>query len=536
VRNKHNLTFGGDFRRLDFNQLAQQNPRGSFSFTGAFTGFDFADFLLGYPGTSSIAYGNADKYFRESWFDTYVTDDWRVNSSLTLNLGLRWDFQGPVRELYNRLVNLQIGQNFTSITPVCGVATSNCVGANQVGYPDALVRPNYHEVQPRIGLAWRPFPKKSTVIRAGYGIYYNTSVYQPLANQMAQQSPISYSVTQSNSLTDPFTMAKAFQTPAITSTPQTFALDPNFQVGYLHYWQFSMQQNLSSSLGATLTYNGDLGLHQVQMFLPWSLPPVAPGQPTPTSPYPSGYVYETSNATSSYNAISAQLQRRFRSGFSFNAVYTFSKAMDDSQTLGGRGAAATPLAQNWLDLAAERSLSSFNRTHALNLTEQFSTGQGVRGGGLLPGWKGALVKDWTFLTTLQVGSGLPLTPTVASLVARGTGITNTVRADVTGAPIDDAPAGFFLNPAAFAAPAAGQWGNAGRNIITGPMLFSLNGSAGRVFRISDRKSIDLRFDATNLLNHVTYTSWDTVVGSTQFGLPTAANAMRSLKANLRFRF
>ena len=109
VHGKHNFTFGGDFRRLDFNQLSQQNPRGSVLFTGAFTGDDFADFLLGYPATSSIAYGNADKYFRTSWLDSFANDDWRIKSNLTINFGLRWDFQEPVSELYNRLVNLSIG-------------------------------------------------------------------------------------------------------------------------------------------------------------------------------------------------------------------------------------------------------------------------------------------------------------------------------------------------------------------------------------------------------------------------------------------
>ncbi|HEY7389586.1 MAG TPA: carboxypeptidase regulatory-like domain-containing protein, partial [Bryobacteraceae bacterium] len=470
VRNKHNLTFGTDFRRLDFNQLSQQNPRGTLTFTGGYTGNALADFVLGVPDTIAIAYGNADKYFRESWADTFVTDDWRINSRVSLNIGVRWDFQGPVTELQNRLVNLAPRQDFMSVTPVCGVAAAGCISAAQAGYPDSLVRPNYHEIQPRIGLAWRPFEKSSTVVRAGYGIYYNTSVYQALASQMAQQAPLSYSFTQPNTLANPYTLTNAFLIPPTTAATQTFALDPNFQIGYLHYWQVSIQHNLTSSLVATLTYNGDIGLHQVQMFLPWSIPPG--GQP---SPYPSGYIYETSNGKAEYNAFSAQLQRRFRAGFSFNAVYTFSKAMDDAQSLGGRGATAAPLAQNWQDLAAEWSLSPFNRTHQLNFTTQWSTGQGLGGGALVNGWKGALFKNWTFMSTLQVASGLPLTPTVGGLVVTGTGISNAVRADLTGAPIYAAPAGLFLNPSAFAAPLSGQWGNAGRDIITGPILFSLNG-------------------------------------------------------------
>ena len=152
------------------------------------------------------------------------------------------------------------------------------------------------------------------------------------------------------------------------------------------------------------------------------------------------------------------------------------------------------------------------------------------------GWKGALAKNWTFTNAIVVGSGIPLTPTVANLVAKGTGITGTVRADVTGLPIYAAPEGLYLNPAAFVAPPAGEWGDSGRNIITGPMQFSLNSSFGRVFRFGERRSADLRFDSNNVLNHVNYTSWNTTVGNQQFGLPISANAMRTVQATLRFRF
>jgi hypothetical protein len=247
-------------------------------------------------------------------------------------------------------------------------------------------------------------------------------------------------------------------------------------------------------------------------------------------------VYETSNATSTYNAGIVQLQRRFRSGLAGNLLYTFSKAIDDSQAVGGRGASGSAYAQNWLDLEAERSLSSFNRTHQLNANLQYSTGQGARGGALLGGWKGALAKDWTFSTGITLGSGLPLTPVVLNRVATGSGVTGTTRADLTGLDIYAASADLALNPAAFTTPAAGQWGTAGRNIITGPMTFSLNASAGRVFRLAERRSVDLRFDANNALNHVSFTSWNTTVASLQFGLPTSAQAMRTIQATLRFRF
>ena len=531
IHNKHNFTFGGDFRKLDFNQLSQQNPRGSFLFNGTFTGNDFSDFLAGLPATSSIAYGNADKYYRTSWFDTFVNDDWRIKNSLSILVGLRWDFQKPVNELYNRLVNLNIGPSFTTATPVCATAASGCTTASQAGYPDSLVRPNYHEFQPRIGIAWRPLPKHSTVVRSGFGIYYNTSVYQPLATQMAQQAPLSFSVTQPNSTTNPFTLANAFLTPAISATPQTYAIDPNFQIGYLYYWQASIQQNLSSSMILTANYQGNKGTHQVQEFLPNTFP-----TGSPKSPYPSGYVYVTSNGNSSYNAASIQLTRRARNGLSWNATYVFSKSIDDAQALGGRSGFGSTYAQDWLDLSAERSVSSFNRTHTLNASLQYSTGQGARGGTLLQGWKGALAKDWTFATTMTAGSGLPETPIILNRVATGTGVNGTVRADYIGGSLASVLPGYGFNTAAFAAPLSGQWGDAGRNIITGPVQFGLNASAGRVFRLGERRSFDIRLDSTNVLNHVTFTSWNAVLGNAQFGLPASANAMRSVQLTLRFRF
>lgn len=111
-----------------------------------------------------------------------------------------------------------------------------------------------------------------------------------------------------------------------------------------------------------------------------------------------------------------------------------------------------------------------------------------------------------------------------------------MRAEYLGGSLGPVAPGYGFNPSAFGPVPAGEWGSAGRNIITGPGLFSLNASAGRVFRVSDRRSFDLRVDSTNALNHVTYTSWNATFGSAQFGLPTSANGMRTIQATLRFRF
>jgi hypothetical protein len=555
----HNIMFGSDFRRQEFNYLSQQNPRGAFTFTGGATGgatgSDFADFLLGIPDTSSIAFGNADKYFRQSVYDAFINDDWRISPELTLNAGVRWEYGAPITELYGRLVNLDVAPGFAAVGPV--VANDPDGPLTGERYPSSLVRPDKRGFEPRVGIAWRPISGSSTVVRAGYGIYYDTSVYQTIAVQMAQQPPLSKSLSVQNSPADPLTLANGFiASPLITSN--TFAIDPNFHAGYAQNWQISVQRDLPGSLQMTATYLGIKGTRGPQEFLPNTFP-IGAGDPCPTCP--TGFYYMTSNGNSTREAAQMQLRRRLHNGLTGILQYTFSKSIDDDAVLGGQGASAVgqnspsaassgtsvssgsgpasvtmpAIAQNWLDLGAERGRSTFDQRHLLSFQMQYTTGMGTGGGTLLSGWKGALFKEWTFATTITAGSGLPETPVYLAPV-QGTGVTGTIRPDYTGAPLYAAPGGFFLNPAAYIAPLPGQWGNAGRDTITGPNQFTLNASLGRTFRVSDRLNLDLRIDSTNALNHVTYTAWDTTINSTQFGLPAAANAMRSLQTTLRLRF
>jgi hypothetical protein len=214
--------------------------------------------------------------------------------------------------------------------------------------------------------------------------------------------------------------------------------------------------------------------------------------------------------------------------------YQFSKSIDNAGT-GGRGQGNTPVAQNWLDLSAERGLSSFDARHNLSLQLQYSTGMGMAGGTLLNGWKGALLKDWTIGSELNVRSGNPFTATVGGSRSQvgGTAVANTVRAQATGLPVE--AAGLLFNTAAFVAPAAGVWGNAGRNTIPGPTVLSLDGSLGRVFRLGERHSIDLQIRSQNVLNRVTITGWGTVLGSNTFGVASSAAAMRKVTVDVRFR-
>ena len=523
MRRPHSITFGADFRRQQFNLLAQQNARGSFTFTGAATGSDFADFLLGVPDTSAIAFGNADKYFRASSYDAYFTDDWRVSPGLTINAGARWEYNSPIAEKYGRLVNLDVAPGFSAEAPVLGSHPTGPLTGQRI--PSSLVQPDKHAWQPRVGISWRPFFGTSTLVRAGYGLYYNSSIYQAIATQMAQQSPLSKSLSVQNGPGNPLTLANGFNASPST-TSNTFAIDPNFRAGYSHNWSVSVQQDLAGSMVVTATYLGIKGTRAAQVFLPNTYPV---GAVNPCPACPAGYAYMTSNGNSTREAGLVQLRRRLHNGFTASLQYTFAKAIDDA-ALGGRGQGSQVIAQNWLNLAAERGLSSFDQRHQVTAQLQYTTGIGVGGGTLLRGWEGAAFKGWTFITSIAAGSGMPLTPVYVAAV-RNTGVTGSIRPDYTGAPVYAAPASRFLNPAAYAAAAAGLWGDAGRNSITGPDQFALNASMGRSFG-----DFDLRFDSTNALNHVTFPSWNTVTNGAQFGLANAANAMRSVQATLRWRF
>jgi hypothetical protein len=396
-------------------------------------------------------------------------------------------------------------------------------------------------------LSWRPIPGSSLVVRAGYGVYADTSVYQGTALQLAQQSPLSNTLSAQSSTSCPLTLANGLvRQSCTTTTPNTFAVDPNFRVGYAQTWQLSMQRDLPAALQMTATYLGVKGTRGVQEFLPNSYPL---GGVNPCPQCPSGFVYRTSNGDSTRESGSLQLRRRLRSGLTASMQYTYSKSVDNDAVLGGQGpnaagatsqsSASPDIAQNWLDLRAERGLSTFDQRHLLTTSFQYTTGTGLGGGTLMTGWRGRIYKEWTVAGQIVAGSGLPETP-VYLAVTNGTGVTGNLRPDRTSAPIYTASGGRFLNAAAYTTPQPGQWGNAGRDSIIGPGSLTFNGSLSRTFRIAKSYNLDIRVDATNLLNHAVFTSYNTTINPTLispvFGLPASTNPMRSLQTTARLRF
>jgi hypothetical protein len=535
VKGTHNLSAGITYKRQQFNVQTDSNARGTFAFTGlatsAFdsagnpipsTGFDLADFLLGLPQSSSVRFGDSSTYFRGNQYGAFAQDDWRVRSNLTVNYGVRWEYFSPLAEKYGHIANLDIAPGFTAVS----VVTPGQLGPYSGSLSATLLRPDKNNFAPRVGLAWKPMPSRSLQFRAGYGIYYNPSVYNSIATKLAAQPPFAQTSTLNTSLADVLTLQNGLATiPAGKNILNTYAVDPNYRVGYAQTWNSTIQTDLPRSLVLEVGYLGTKGTRLDIQTLPNR---AAPGSPLTAEQRrqidnATGFTYEASEGDSIYHALQIRVIRRMRRGLGFNAIYIFGKSIDNSSTFGGAG---NTVAQDANDLRAERGLSSFDQRHKFTFTSTLSS----------PARQNRWLKDWTLQGTVNLASSTPLTARVLGNQADtgGTGSLGSGRADATGLSADCC--GAFFNPAAFTIPIPGQFGNAGRNTIEGPGTFSLNSSISRSINLSERRRLEFRLEANNLTNHVNYTNLATVVNASNYGLPLATGSMRSLNLVVRLRF
>ena len=545
LRSKHTLTTGMGWRRMQLNTRTDQNARGTFVFSGlntsaldergqplAGTGFDFADFLLGMPQSGSVRFGSSSTYFRGSAWNAFVSDDFRVRANLTLNLGLRYEYFTPFREKYDRIANLDIAPGFTGVA----VVTPGQEGPWNGRYPEGLVDPDRNNFSPRAALAWRPFGRRQMQVRAGYGIFYNGSIYNQFPQRLAAQPPFASTAAVNTSVERRLTLQNGFATAPSQTITNTFAVDRGYRAGYAQTWNLAVQQSLPYAMVVELGYLGTKG---TRLDIQRTPNRAAPGSPLTAEQRRQignavGFTYDSSQGNSIYHAAQARFTRRFARGISGNALYTFGKSIDNASSLGGGGAV---VAQDDRDLRSERGISSFNQRHTLNLFYVLASPVGGTRGLVQPaGWTGRILKDWTFSGGITASSGTPLTARVLGNAsdAAGTGAVGSGRADATGLPLY-AGAGFF-NLAAFALPPSGRYGNAARNIIDGPTRLAANLSVARSFRIDDRRMVELRVESRNVTNHVSYTGLGTVVNASDYGLATGAAPMRGISANLRVRF
>ena len=545
VRGKHTFVVGGEYRRQQFNLRTDSNGRGSYSFSGLLTsafdasgqprpntGYDFADYLLGLPQSSSVRFGTNSNYFRGSVYNAYVTDDWKLRPNLTLNLGLRYEYFTPFHEKYGHIANLDIAPGFTAVA----VVTPGSIGPYTGKFPDGLINPEKNNFSPRTALAWRPWAKRQTLIRTGYSIFYNGNIYTQFTGRLASQPPFAKSATLNTSLAQPLTIENGFALRPAELITNTYAIDRNYKLGYLQTWNWSIQQTLPYALVLELGYQGSKGTRlDIQRL---------PNRSSAGSPLTSeqrrkignavGFTYDTSDGNSVYHALQVRFTRRFTKGLSANALYTFSKSIDDASSIGGGG---VTVAQNDQNISAERGLSSFDQRHVLNVNFVYSSPFGENGVIKASGLREKLLKDWQLTGGVNASSGLPFTARVLGNLADigGTGATGSGRAQATGLPLYS-DSGLF-NLSAFTTPAPGTYGDAGRNTIIGPSRLTLNIGFGRSFRVhDDRKRLEVRVESNNVTNAPNITSFNTVVNASNYGLPLAVNGMRTVTATARLRF
>ena len=539
---KHTLRAGMEIRRMQINTRTDPTPRGAFSFTGLMTsrldsngrpvpgtGFDFADFLLGLPQSTSQRFGTSSTYFRSWGFVGYFQDDWRMHPRFSLNWGLRYEAVTPPVELFDHIANLDVNADFTAAATVVPGQLAPFSGT----LPRSLVRGHYNNWSPRAGIAWKPpfkwSAKHPVIVRAGYGVFYNTSIYNQLAASMANQPPWAVAQTRLTSATQVLTLEKGFPSAPDRTTTNTAAVDPNYRPGYAQIWNLTIETQLAPSLTSEATYTGTKGTHLDLL-----------RAPNRGSSNALGYTFDTYGASSTYQALQLRLQRRFARGFMLQGLYTYGKSIDNASSIGG---GAPVVVQDDTNFALERGLSSFDIRHQLRANYVYELPFGERKRWARKGWEAAAFGNWTLSGNTIVQTGTPFTARVLGGVGNngGVGATFSTRADQVGDPSlpgDQRTPLHFFNTAAFVLPSPGRFGDAARNTIPGPGNLSFNFALARRvnFGKDKRDRINLRWEVQNLTNTPNFTGLSTVVDSQTYGRVLGARAMRTMDFVMRVNF
>ena len=551
---KHTLTFGAEVRRIENNTDSDQTPEGLFTFSGLTTaligangqavrgtGLDFADFLLGFADSTNVRFGSPSNYFRSWGTAGYVSDDWRARPDFTLQFGMRYEFFTPPTERYGHLANLDFDPATSQVALVIPGQSAPFSGA----VPNSLIRPDYNHWSPRIGIAWRPPIKSlqahhSMVVRAGYSVFYNESVYTQLLSELANQPPWSTSELRIAGVNDVLTLENGFPANVAgrNTIQNTYAVNPNYKVGYAQIWNLSVETAIANNTALVVTYTGTKGSNLDLLYAPNR---TTPGSLSTAGPVANAgnFIYDTSGANSIYNSLQVRLQKRLAHGIMINGTYTYAKSIDDASSIGG----GTPIVvQDSNNLAAEYGLSSFDIRHQarINYLYEFPFGQGHRFA--QKGLTGAFFGNWRFSGNIGAQTGTPYTAEVIGTSAGnvGSGGVFATRADqicnpnagAIGAPLD------FFNTACFVVPPAGQLGNAARNTIIGPGIFTWNAQIAKTFLFGkdQQHRLDFRWEITDLTNTPHLTGLSTLVNSTTFGQVVGAGAMRAMNFVTRFTF
>jgi len=573
TKTKHTMTFGGELRRIDLNTQSNPNPRGGFVFTGIATGNDFADFLEGLPFNTTEQFGNPNLYLRSWGFAAYAQDDFRVSKTFTLQYGLRYESVTPPIEINNNLVNLDI----TNLNDVLQVAHGPG-GLTAPGLPRALIQGDYLNFEPRFGFAWQPkFIKKKTVMRGGYSVFYNESIYNTLARELAFQAPIDTVQTLTTISTAPLTLQNGFQGGATNgiSIPNTESVDPNYKPGYAQIWNLGTETSITQNWILDLTYTGTKGTDLDILRAPNRAPLGTSSdeiQAHRIDPNATGFTFDESGANSIYNALQVRVVHRFTHGVMLQGIYTYGKSLDDSSSIGGGGGTGTVEQQDG-NLHAEYGLSTFDIRHQFRAVSMYELPFGQRDRWANHGWKEHVFGDWRLQNIFTWQTGTPFTVLLGGVASdNGTGANFSLRPNIIGNPnlgICGGSPSHFFNTSDFALPVDANdnltYGDEPRGAVEGPCSFNWNMNLSKTFRFGPdrRHQLNISWQIQNLTNTPSYNGIGTAFpcfgtpgsagggtasgitcgatgsigpGFSLFGRITGAGNMRTMAAQARFNF
>lgn len=570
IRGAHTLRFGGEFRRENYNQVGNQFARGLFTFQANATqdpvtktgGDSFADFLLGDLYQSEAAVSIASARFQRNTWAFYFDDTWKLTPKLTLAVGLRYELTPPfydtsrnVFSVYipyeDRTPNVADRSRYPKFVRGGGVCPDPYAGIN-IRWPqievlcdgrlgDRLVQTDKNDFAPRIGITYSPGAK--WVIRLGAGMFYNQDTGNPrfdMARNIAGRIRVN-SALQNPTLFWSDALASISGGIANITRPYAFANKYDRQTPYTWEYLLNVQRQLGSDVVLEAGYLGSISrklesLRAVNESLPGTT-----GSAQSRAPYPTfGRIQLVDNsANGAYNSGAVKVTKRFSRGFTLLSSYTWARSMDHSSGIRVQGA-DTLFPQNSYCLKCEWARSAFDTRHRFVTSGLYDLpiGRGRRVD-VTNSLANAVVDGWQIGGIWTVQTGFPITASVGADNS-GTGAFFD-RPNATGvSPYIDNPHPYrWWTPAAFTPNAPGTFGNVGRNFLTGPRFFTLDGSLHKDFPMPRLEGhiLEFRLEAFNVLNHPVWGNPNSNVLSSGFGTITStAVSMRQLQMALKYKF
>jgi hypothetical protein len=527
-RGKHNFRFGGELIRSQLFELVADRSRGSFRFQGRWTSKSkqsakqesFADFLLGYLNSTQRRLSQDKSYLFSTVMGFYLQDDWKIRRDLTLNFGIRYDLLLPPYDKYNHWSNF-----IPELEEVVVSGTS--------GFPRSLIETDWNNFAPRLGLAWRP--RSGMVVRSGYGLYYGINLEDPLQNRLGVNPP--FALVQSFSRTKiptGLTFTRPFPEGQGSlrgiNSPSAVEFDP--ATGSLHQFSVSMEQLLTRQLVMEAVYMGSKGTHLGRSF-DINQPFRDPDALVQKRPFPefASIRYFGFDSDSSYNALRLRLSNRGSKRVTLRSTYTFGRMIDEGSRLTEKGSAGFGTVQNTRNRDAEHSLSSYDRRHSLVASALIRLPEKLEAA-----WQQALLQGWQASAMCRWYSGRPFTPIIQNRDPnRGEG--NRPDRVGSGQLSEPNPEMWFKVDDFIPLPVgAERYGNSGRNIIQGPVYFSLDSALIRSFILPNEHRLQFRFEVFNISNTVNFYTPETRIDLPTAGAVNRASSARRMRGSLKYYF